>query len=165
MMGEDITAKSRKMHTEEQFIAIQEIHDLLVDSCKSYKTTSQRVDDDRAKALLLQISSKRKTMASELAQDLMQHDPYDKPRHGTLGGSIHRILLTFRDILNNTNEVNILVECEGQDSELLGRYTKVLDTIDLNEATRGTLSRQYLDIEQTLHQVAASRGSMEAVHF
>ena len=155
--------KTQKMHTEEQFKSIQEIHDLLIDSCKNYKATSQRVDDDRVKALLLQISSERTSMASELAQDLIQHDPHDKPSNGTVGGSIHRILLTFRDILNNTNEVNILVECERQDSELLGRYGEVLNTIDLIEASRATLTRQYSEVEKSLHQVTATREAMEAV--
>ena len=151
------------MHTEEQFKWIKEIHDLLADSRKNYKATAQIVDDDRVKDVLLRISSERATMEAELAQDLIQHDPQDQPANGTLGGSVHRAMLTVRDVLNNTSEVNMLVECERLDSELLGKYTDVLDTMELNEATRATMARQYGELEQHLHHIAETRESLEGV--
>lgn len=153
----------RKMHTEEQFKWLQEIHDLLADSRKTYNAIAHRVDDPQVKELLLRISSERANMESEVAQDLVQHDPTQKPGNGTVAGTVQRVMLTFRDILNDTNEVNVLVECERQDSALLGRYTEVLNTMDLNEASRATLARQYAELEQDLHQVIATREAMEDV--
>lgn len=152
-----------KMHTEEQYKWLQEIHDLLADSRKTYNAISHRVDDAHVKELLLRISSKRANMESEVAQDLVQHDPTEKLGNGTVAGTVQRVLLTFRDILNDTNEVNVLVECERQDSELLGRYTQVLNSMDLNEASRATLARQYAELEQDLHQVITTREAMEDV--
>ena len=151
------------MHTEEQFKWLQEIHDLLADSRKNYNAIAQRVDDTQVKELLLRISSDRANMQNELAQDLVQHDPHNMPGDGTVGGTLHRVMLTFRDILNNTSEVNVLVECQRQDSELLGRYTEVLDSTDLNEASRATLARQYSEVQQHLEQVIRTREAMEAV--
>lgn len=151
------------MHTDEQFRSIQEIHDLLADSRKDYKATAQRVDDQQVKQLLLRISSQRTALESELAQDLVQHDPRAKPGSGTMAGTIHRVALKFRDMLNNTSEVNVLVECERQELDLLRRYQKVLNSIDLNEASRATLARQYAEIERNLHEITETRQALESV--
>ena len=150
------------MHTEEQFRSIQELHDLLADSRKNYKAIAHRVEDERVKQMLLRISSERAALETELAQDLVQHDPYDKPDNGTARGTIHRAMLTFRDILNNTDEVNELAECERQDSELLDRYTAVLNSMYLNEASRGTLAGQCAEVEKDLQHVTQTREGMEA---
>lgn len=151
------------MHTKEQYQAIHTIHDLLADSRKEYGAASQRVPDERVKDLLHRISEERMSLEDELAQDLRQHDPRHSPGEGTLGGAVHRALLIFRDTINNTSEVNVLVEMERQESDLIGYYNKVLRTLDLDDFSRATLTRQHAQIEQNVHKIHDLRRSLEAV--
>lgn len=151
------------MHTNEQYEAIHTIHDLLADSRKEYEAASHRVPDERVSGLLLRISEERMGLEEDLGQDLRQHDPKRKVGDGTLGGALHRALLIFRDTINSTSEVNILVEMERQESDLLGRYNKVLRTRDLGEFTRATLTAQHAEIEKNVKKIRDLRRSMEAV--
>ena len=151
------------MHTKEQYDAIHTIHDLLADSRKEYLSASHRVHEERVKALLQRISHEREELEEELTKDLRQHDPSQKPGDGTLGGALHRALLTFRDAINSTSEVNILVEMERQESDLLGRYSQVLQTADIGEFTQAMLAGQESAIEQNVKRIHDLRRSMETV--
>lgn len=162
MMATDIE-NTGQMHTEEQYKAVQEIHDLLADSRKNYKAAAHRSGDEHVKQLLLRISEERNVLERELAQDLLEHGPRDPIGDGTLGGTVQRVLLTFRDLINSTSEVNVLVECERQEGDLLGRYTHVLNSVDLNEGTRALLTRQYAELERNMHAITQTRESLEAV--
>lgn len=151
------------MHTKEQYEAIHTIHDLLADSRKEYEAASHRVPEERVSDLLHRISEERKGLEADLAQDLRQHDPRHKTGNGTLGGALHRALLIFRDTINSTSEVNILVEMERQESDLLGHYDKILRTLDLDDFSRATLTRQHAEVEQNVHKIHELRRSLETV--
>lgn len=151
------------MHTKKQFDDIGKIHDLLADSRKEYEAASHRVPDVRVKRLLHTISEERHSLEEDLAQDLRQHGPSGKIGDGTLGGTIHRVMLTARDTLNNTSEVNVLVEMERQESDLLGHYNEVLRSQDLDEFTRAALVKQQVEIEGNVHKIHDLRREMEAV--
>lgn len=151
------------MHTEEQFTSIQQIRDLLFDGRKQYEAIAQRIDGTDLSELLHQVGATREGMARELALDLVQHDPQDRGEGGTVGGALHRMLMTVRDLINNTSDVNLLVECQRQDEALLSRYAQVLDTVDLNEASRATLARQCAEVEAQVQRIVAAREQMEAV--
>lgn len=155
--------KENSMHTQEQYNAIQTLHDLLADSRKEYEAASHRVPDERVKDLLHRISVERNALEEELAQDLRQHDPSRKTGNGTLGGAIQRALLIFRDTINSTSEVNVLVEMERQEAELLVKYVEVLGTRDLDEFTRAMLTAQHAQIETNVKRIIGLRRSMEAV--
>src|SRR5690606_21826039 len=150
------------MHTEEQFTSIQQIRDLLFDSGKHYEAIAQRMDSAGLHELLRKMGAARESMAGELALDLVQHDPRDRVEGGTVGGALHRMLMTVRDMVNNTSDVNLLVECQRQDEELLSRYAQVLDTVDLNESSRATLARQCAEVEAQVQRIVEARESIEA---
>ena len=151
------------MHSEEQLAAISSIHDLLADSRKDYEAASKRIPDERVHKLFHQISEDRALMEADLAKDIRHHGSIVLPGKGTVPGAIDRILLGVRDAINSTSEVNVLVECERQESALLGRYDKVLDTHDLNEDTRAVLARQQAQIAMNVAHVRILRKQLESV--
>ncbi|MEO8734038.1 MAG: PA2169 family four-helix-bundle protein [Flavobacteriales bacterium] len=150
------------MHAKEQSEQVHEIHDLLADSRKEYESASHRIPDERVKQLLQTVSRERVGLEEELAKDLRQHDPASKVGNGTVAGDVHRTLLTLRDALNSTSEVNVLVEMERQESDLLGHYETVLDSPDLDEFTRATLTRQHAGIEKNVTKVHDLRRQLES---
>ncbi|MEO5584824.1 MAG: PA2169 family four-helix-bundle protein [Flavobacteriales bacterium] len=151
------------MHSKEQYDAIHTIHDLLADSRKEYEAASHRVPDERVKGLLHRISKERKGMEVDLARNLRQNDPQHKTGDGTLGGALHRALLVFRDAINSTSEVNVLVEMERQESDLLGHYNNVLKTLDLDDFSCATLTQQHMEIEKNVGKIHDLRRSLETV--
>lgn len=151
------------MHSKEQYDGIHTIHDLLADSRKEYEAASHRVPDERVKDLLHQISKERTGMEEDLAQNLRQNDPQHKTGDGTLGGALHRAALVFRDSINSTSEVNVLVEMERQESDLLGHYNNVLKTLDLDDFSCATLTRQHTEIEKNVGRIHDLRRSLETV--
>jgi|GEM_PF-3221496 len=151
------------MHAKEQAQGVRAIHDLLTDSRKEYESASHRVAEPRVKDLLHAISRERTGLEEELAQDLRQHDPAIKVSHGTIGGDLHRTLLTVRDAVNSTNEVNVLMEMEHQESDLLGHYDRMLESPELDEFSRATLTRHHAEIEKNLTKVRDLRQQLESV--
>ena len=151
------------MHTDDQYTAIKEIHGLLADSRKEFEAGSKRVPDDRVRELLHGISEDRHAWEAELEADLRQRKPKSDPGGGTIGGTLHRVLLGARDAVNSTSEVNVLAECERDESDLLGRYNSVLDSADLHETTRATMARQQAEVEKNLDRIIQLRVQLESV--
>lgn len=154
--------EKKPMHSEEQYAVIQHIRELLNDSRKHAIAIAQRTEGIEVRQFLLDVAAERKAMAQELARDLLQHDPRTG-RTGTVAGSIRRVLLTVRDLINNTSEVNMLVTCERQDADLLSEYAEVLDSADLNESSRATLARQCTAVEAQLQRTVRMRRALETV--
>ena len=148
------------MHTDEQFASIQEIHDLPPIAGRTIRPLQKR---GRSAGKQLLLSSVPNVPHLRGIGTGPGNTTRVKPGSGTMAGTIHRVALKFRDMLNNTSEVNVLVECERQELDLLRRYQKVLNTIDLNEASRATLARQYAEIERNLHEITETRQALESV--
>lgn len=151
------------MHAKEQSQAVHVIHDLLANSRKEYESASHRVPESHVKQLLHGISQERVVLENELAQDLRQHDPASKVGDGTLNGGLHRTILALRDAVNSTSEVNVLMEMERQEEDLLGHYNNVLQSRDLDEFSRATLTRHHAEIERNVAKVHDLRQQLESV--
>lgn len=113
------------MHAD-RLTAIRRIQDLLADSRKEYEAAAHRVHDERTKSLLQRIGSSRAALEGEFADDMQRLDPGAQAGDGTVGGTLHRVLLGARDAVNSTSDVNVLVECERLDADLLSQYDEVL---------------------------------------
>lgn len=92
----------------------------------------------------------------------MQHGSSAAPS-GTAHGALHRVVQAFRDAVNDTSDVNVMVECEKQERVLINHYIEVLNSADLNEATRAVLARQLREVEANVRKVREARNAQEGV--
>lgn len=150
------------MHTKEQVKAVHEIHGLLEDSRREYVATAGRVRNTGTRELLLKMAGERMELEGELERDLAQHGSGAAPV-GTAHGALHRVVQAFRDAVNDTSDVNVMVECEKQERVLVNHYIDVLNGADLNEATRAVLARQLREVEANVRKVREARNAQEGV--
>lgn len=153
------------LHANTQLMGSQELkelHKLLVDSRRNYVSVAKRVEDEQVKDLLLDIADQQTALEEELGEHLGdgKHNAAD---HGTLGGTLGRLGFAARDLLNNTSEVNLLVECEREQANLTGQYDQLLNQGHYAPETRTMLERQRAISEGFHRSVIAMRESLESV--
>ena len=100
---------------------LNELCELLIDSKLGYMDASRRADDPRLKKLLADISDARLGMVATVS-NWIERGGVPVPSNGTFKGSLHRIWMAVRDIISNTDDVNMIAECERGESYLVGKY-------------------------------------------
>ena len=139
---------------------LKELHKLLVDSTRNYHSVAKRVNDEQVKDLLLDIADQQTVLEEELGEYLGR----ETSDHGTLGGTLGRVGFAARDLLNNTSEVNLLVECEREQGNLIGQYDRLLNQGHYPPETRTMLEHQRAISEEFLRSVIGMRESLESVN-
>ena len=113
----------RTMTTTEKYL--KDICELLIDSKLGYSDTARRADDPRLQDLLGRIGESRVGMISVLSNTL-EDLGIRPPLSGTFKGTLHRIWIGLRDLISNTDDVNMVSECERGESYLIGRVDEAL---------------------------------------
>jgi uncharacterized protein (TIGR02284 family) len=143
---------------------LHNIHDLLVDSRKGYAEAAARAEDDRVKGLLKAFSDERVALESEVDAELGKQDPGAEHHDGgTLKGDLHRTWMDLRDALSNSENANVLAECERGEGYLLMRYDEVLKKDDLLPSTRALATRQRATVQGNLDRIKELRKRFEKV--
>jgi uncharacterized protein (TIGR02284 family) len=152
------------MDTKNDKTELHNIHDLLVDSRKGYAEAAARAEDDRVKALLMAFSDERIALESEVDAELRQQDPEAEHHEGgTLKGDLHRTWMDLRDALSNTENANVLSECERGEGFLLMRYDEVLKKDDLLPATRALATSQRAKVQGNVDRIKELRKRFEKI--
>ncbi len=111
------------MTTTEKYL--KGICELLIDSKLGYSDTARRADDPRLQDLLARIAESRVGMISVLSNTL-EDLGISPPVSGTFRGTLHRVWIAIRDVVSNTDDVNMVSECERGESYLIGRVDEAL---------------------------------------
>lgn len=133
---------------------LSEVCELLIDSKLGYGDAARRANDPRLKRLLSDIGGSRIGMIATVANTIERSGRY-VPQSGTFKGTLHRVWMAVRDILSNTDDVNMVAECERGESYLIGKYDQTLKLPELPEDLRTLLRRQRVDLMSNLSAIQA----------
>lgn len=120
---------------------LKDICELLIDSKLGYGDTAKRTDDPRLQQLLTTIGDSRVKTISVLTAALEQHG-VAPPRSGSLKGSLHRLWIAARDIIANTDDVNLVSECLRGESFLIGRINEAMKDAAVSRDVKSLLFRE-----------------------
>src|SRR5688572_12923293 len=125
------------MTTTERYL--KDICGLLIDSKLGYADTAKRADDPRLQELLDGISASRVAVITLLSGTLEQQGGA-APRSGTFKASLHRLWIAVRDVLSNTDDLNMVNECLRGESYLIGRVDEAMKDPALRPEVRAMLA-------------------------
>src|SRR5690606_23493211 len=97
---------------------LKDICELYIDSTLGYSDTAKRADDPRLQDVLADIGESRAGTIALLSATL-EDSGVAPPRSGTFKGTMHRLWIASRDILSNTDDVNMVSECLRGESFLI----------------------------------------------
>lgn len=120
---------------------LKDICELLIDSKLGYSETSKRTDDPRLMDLLNSISHDRIGKISTLSNKLEDRG-VKPPRSGTFKGTLHRVWIAMRDVILNTDDVNMVSECLKGEAYLVGRVDEALKHEEVDQEVKGLLKGQ-----------------------
>lgn len=131
---------------------LSELCELLIDSKLGYGDASRRADDVRLKRLLANIGESRIAMIASVA-NAMERSGWKVPHNGTFRGTLHRVWMAVRDIISNTDDVNMISECERGESYLVGKYDQCINLAGSTEEIRSMLVGQRADLMANLMEI------------
>lgn len=149
------------MRRNDPIKAVREIRNLLADGRRNYLAMAHRVNDEKARTLLKEIGNGHDLLEHELERSTGGLGVTNKAPKATVYGTMERIWLTVRDVVNNTDELTVLADCEYQERSLMNRYVELLGSMSLDERIRAILMRQYGELEENVFRVRSIRAGME----
>ncbi|MCO6482391.1 MAG: PA2169 family four-helix-bundle protein [Flavobacteriales bacterium] len=149
------------MRRNDPIKAVREIRNLLADGRRNYLAMAHRVNDEKARTLLKEIGNGHDLLEHELERSTGGLGGTNKATKATVYGTMERIWLTVRDVVNNTDELTVLADCEYQERNLMNRYVELLGSMSLDERIRAILMRQYGELEENVLRVRSIRAGME----
>lgn len=149
------------MRRNDPIKAVREIRNLLADGRRNYLAMAHRVNDEKARTLLKEIGNGHDLLEHELERSTGGLRGTNKAPKATVYGTMERIWLTVRDVVNNTDELTVLADCEYQERSLMNRYVELLGSMSLDERIRAILMRQYGELEENVLRVRSIRAGME----
>lgn len=124
----------------------------MIDSKLGYGDTARRTDDPRLMDLLESISHDRIGKVSTLSNTLQ--DRGVKPPHsGTFKGTLHRVWIALRDVVSNTNDVNMVSECLRGESYLIGRIDEAMKDQEVEQDVKAILKVQREKLMENLDRI------------
>src|SRR5690606_18086852 len=120
---------------------LKDICELYIDSKLGYSDTAKRADDPRLQDVLADIGESRAGTIALLSATL-EDSGVAPPRSGTFKGTLHRLWIASRDILSNTDDVNMVSECLRGESFLIGRVDEALKDAAVQADLKSMLTRE-----------------------
>lgn len=152
------------MALHDDLTALNNMHDLVVDSRQGYLLAAERADDDRVKALLASLSDGRAELEAELDDLIHAADPEAEHRDGgTIKGELHRAWMAIRETLNESSNANVLAECERGEKFLLMRYDEMLQKEDLDQRTTALMRKQQDTVQRNVARIHELRERFEKI--
>lgn len=138
---------------------LKDICELLIDSKLGYADTATRADDPRLQELLASVGEGREGTIALLSAALEDHG-VSPPRSGTFKGKLHRLWIAARDILSNTDDVNMLSECMRGESFLIGRVDEALKDAAVLPAMQVMLAAERAKLMNNVERIRSMGLSM-----
>jgi uncharacterized protein (TIGR02284 family) len=146
-------------HTNEDHIKlVNGLVETTIDSADGYAEAAKDADSARYKDLFEKRAQERRSVASEL-QDEVRRLGGEAKDDGTILAAAHRVFVNLRDSLSKGDEA-VINEVESGEDFIKGKYEKALGDTDVDAQTRAVIQKawtsvksghdQMRDIKQTL---------------
>ncbi|MBU4434612.1 MAG: PA2169 family four-helix-bundle protein [Alphaproteobacteria bacterium] len=133
-------------HTNEDHIKlINGLVETTIDSADGYATAAKDAEGQRFKTLFEQRAQERRTIATEL-QDEVRRLGGEPKDDGTILAAAHRAFVNLRDSLSKGDEA-VISEVESGEDFIKGKYEKAMKDTDVDAATRAVIEKAWTSVK------------------
>lgn len=133
-------------HTNEDHIKlVNGLVETTIDSADGYAEAAKDADGERYKSLFTQRAQERRTVATEL-QDEVRRLGGEPKDDGTILAAAHRVFVNLRDSLSKGDEA-VINEVESGEDHIKAKYEKALGDTDVDGATRAVIEKAWTSVK------------------
>lgn len=133
-------------HTNEDHIKlVNGLVETTIDSADGYAEAAKDADSSRYKELFEKRAQERRSVASEL-QDEVRRLGGDPKDDGTILAAAHRVFVNLRDSLSKGDEA-VINEVESGEDFIKGKYEKALGDTDVDTQTRAVIEKAWTSVK------------------
>ncbi|WP_343698727.1 PA2169 family four-helix-bundle protein [Caulobacter sp.] len=134
------------MHTNEDHIKlVNGLVETTIDSADGYEEAAKDADSARYKDLFTRRAQERRSIASEL-QDEVRRLGGEAKDDGTILAAAHRAFVNLRDSLSKGDEA-VITEVESGEDYIKGKYEKALQDTDVEPQTRAVIEKAWASVK------------------
>lgn len=133
-------------HTNEDHIKlVNSLVETTIDSADGYAEAAKDADGQRYKTLFTQRAQERRTIATEL-QDEVRRLGGEPKDDGTILAAAHRVFVNLRDSLSKGDEA-VINEVESGEDHIKAKYEKALADTDVDAHTRAAIEKAWISVK------------------
>ena len=134
------------MHTNEDHIKlVNGLVETTIDSADGYEEAAKDADSARYKDLFMRRAQERRSIASEL-QDEVRRLGGEAKDDGTILAAAHRAFVNLRDSLSKGDEA-VITEVESGEDYIKGKYERALQDTDVEPQTRAVIEKAWASVK------------------
>lgn len=134
------------MHTNEDHIdLVNGLVETTIDSADGYEAAAREADGARFKDLFEKRAQERRTIATELQQEVRRlgGEPKDD---GTMLAAAHRVFLNLKDAVTKGDQA-VIDEVEAGEDHIKAKYEKALGDTDVDAQTRAAIEKAWTSVK------------------
>ncbi len=134
------------MHTNEDHIdLVNGLVETTIDSADGYEAAAREADGARFKDLFEKRAQERRTIATELQQEVRRlgGEPKDD---GTMLAAAHRVFLNLKDAVTKGDQA-VIDEVEAGEDHIKAKYEKALGDTDVEAQTRAAIEKAWTSVK------------------
>ncbi|PIB93366.1 PA2169 family four-helix-bundle protein [Caulobacter sp. FWC2] len=133
-------------HTNEDHIKlVNGLVETTIDSADGYAEAAKDADASRYKDLFERRAQERRTVASEL-QDEVRRLGGEPKDDGTILAAAHRVFLNLKDSITKGDEA-VVNEVEAGEDHIKAKYEKALQDTDVDAQTRAVIDKAWTSVK------------------
>jgi uncharacterized protein (TIGR02284 family) len=133
-------------HTNDDHIhLVNGLVETTIDSADGYAEAAKDADSTRYKDLFEKRAAERRSIASEL-QDEVRRLGGEPKDDGTILAAAHRVFVNLRDSLSKGDEA-VINEVESGEDFIKGKYEKALGDTDVDAQTRAVIEKAWTSVK------------------
>jgi uncharacterized protein (TIGR02284 family) len=135
------------MHSNEDHIKlVNGLVETTIDSADGYETAAKDADGARYKDLFQRRAQERRSIASEL-QDEVRRLGGEAKDDGTLLAAAHRVFVNLKDAMTKGDEA-VINEVEAGEDHIKAKYEKALQDGDVEPRTRAVIEKAWASVKE-----------------
>ena len=140
-------------HTNQDHIKlVNSLVETTIDSADGYGEAAKHAEGARYKTLFQQRAQERRSIASEL-QDEVRRLGGEPKDHGTILGAAHRTFVNLKDAVIKGDEA-VINEVESGEDFIKAKFQKALKDTDVDAPTRAVIEKAWISVKSGHDQMS-----------
>jgi uncharacterized protein (TIGR02284 family) len=141
-------------HTNEDHIKlVNSLVETTIDSADGYEEAAKHAEGARYKTLFQQRAQERRSIASEL-QDEVRRLGGEAKDHGTILGAAHRTFVNLKDAVTKGDEA-VIDEVESGEDFIKAKFEKALKDTGVDAQTHAVIERAWTSVKSAHDQMSS----------
>lgn len=140
-------------HTNQDHVKlVNSLVETTIDSADGYEEAAKHAEGARYKTLFQQRAQERRSIASELQDEVRRLGGAPKD-HGSILGAAHRTFVNLKDAVTKGDEA-VIDEVESGEDFIKAKFAKALKDTDVDAQTRAVIERAWISVKSGHDQMS-----------